>query len=192
MQVASMCSADAAPDTPRTPPREEAGANENPSEINDNAKEFLETDEEDEEDSESVGSAKQRRVRREWTVLGEWDPVQLLATEIEADILQLATTRMEESGLVEWPSTRQKPGKSIGLWCLKKSYVKDLGATSVETYYCPLSNRTKCPVQLRITRSLTTVFLETTCGDHSQALCHAHDRSKKLNYKQRIAVAKVV
>ena len=43
MQVGSMCNADAAPDTQRTPPREEAGANENPRKINDNAEERLRT-----------------------------------------------------------------------------------------------------------------------------------------------------
>ncbi len=32
MQVGAICNADAAPDPPRTPPREEAGANEHPSE----------------------------------------------------------------------------------------------------------------------------------------------------------------
>jgi hypothetical protein len=192
MQVGSICNADAAPDPPRTPPREEAGANENPSEINDNAEENEATEDEDEEESASVGSGKRRRVSKEWTLLQEWDATQFLASELEAKILRVATERMEESGLVEWPSTRAKPTKSIGLWCLCKSYLKDLGQTSVETYYCPLSNRTKCPVQIRVTRSLTTVILATSGGEHSQARCHAHDQSKKLNYKQRIAVAKVV
>ncbi len=179
MQVDSICNADAAPDPPRTPPREEAGANENPSEINDNAEENEATEDEEEEESASVASGKRRRVSKEWTPLEEWDATQFLASEIDAKILRVATERMEESGLVEWPSTRAKPGKSIGLWCLRKSYVKDLGQTTVETYYCPLSNRTKCPVQIRVIWSLTLVVLETSGGVHSQALCHAHDQSKK-------------
>ncbi len=58
MQVGLICNADAAPDPPRTPPREEAGANENPSEINDNAEENEATEDEDEEEQVSVrGSA---------------------------------------------------------------------------------------------------------------------------------------
>ncbi len=146
MQVDEICNEPPVPDPPRTPPREEAGANANPSEINDNAEEYEATEDEDDEESESVGSEKRRRVSREWRVLGDWDPVQLLPSEIEANILRVATERMEESGLVEWPSTRVKPGKSIGLWCLRKLYVKDMGQTSVDTYYCPLNNRTKCPV----------------------------------------------
>ncbi len=66
-----------------------------------------------------------------------------------------------------------------------------MGQTSVETYYCPLSNRTYCPVQIRVTRALTTVLVETSGGEHTQARCHAHDHSKNLNFKQRLTVAKV-
>jgi hypothetical protein len=73
-----------------------------------------------------------------------------------------------------------------------QKYVKDLGHTSVETYYCPLSNRTNCPVQLRVTWALTTVFVETSGREPTQARCHAHDQSKNLHFKQRLAVAKVV
>ena len=122
MQVDEICNEPPAPDPPRTPPREEAGANENPSEINDNAEENEATEDEDEEESASVGSGKRRRVSKEWTLLQEWDATQFLASELEAKILRVATERMEESGLVEWPSTRVKPTKSIGLWCLCKSY----------------------------------------------------------------------
>ena len=192
MQVDEICNEPPAPDPPRTPPRKEAGANEFPSEINDDAEENEASEDDDEDESASVGSGKRRRVRRKWTVIGDWDAGHYIPSELDANILRVATERMEESGLVEWPSTRVKPTRSIGLWCLGKSYLKDMGQTSVETYYCPLSNCTKCPVQIRVTRSLTAVVLETSGGVHSQALCHAHDQSKKLNYKQRIAVAKVV
>jgi hypothetical protein len=122
MQVDEICNEPPAPDPPRTPPREEAGANENPSEINDNAEENEASEDEDEEESASVGSGKRRRARRKWTVLGHWDACHYIASELDANILRVATERMEESGLVEWPSTRVKPTKSIGLWCLCKSY----------------------------------------------------------------------
>jgi hypothetical protein len=171
MQVYEICNEPAAADPPRTPPREQAGANENPSEINDNAKENEATENEDEEESASVGLGKHRRLCKQWTVLGEWDATQYLqvASEIEANILRVATEQMEESGLVEWPSTRAKPTRSIGLWCLCRAYVKDLGQTSVETYYCALSNCTNCPVQLSVTRALTTVFVETSGREHTHA-----------------------
>jgi hypothetical protein len=176
MQVDEICNKPAAADPPRTPPREEACANENPSENNDNAEENEETENEDEEESASVGSGKRRRVHRKWTVIGEWDANQYLAAEIEVHVLRVATEQMEESGFVDWPSTRVKPAKSICLWCLCKAYVKDLGKTSVETYYCPLSNRTDCPVQLRVTRALTTVFVETSGGEHTQTvICNLYD-----------------
>ncbi len=121
MQVCAICNENAAADPPRTPPREEAGANENLIENNDNAGENEATENEDEEESASVGSGKRRRVRWTWTIIGEWDACQFLASEIDAHILRIATERMEESGLVEWPSTRAKLAKSIGVWCLSKA-----------------------------------------------------------------------
>jgi hypothetical protein len=33
------------------------------------------------------------------------------------------------------------------------------GKVAVETYYCPLRKRTQCPVQIRVTRSVTSVLL---------------------------------
>ncbi len=120
MQVGSICNADAAPDPPRTPRREEAGPNENPNDINHSAKENEATEDEDEEESASVGSGKRRRACRQWSVLGDWDADQFITSEIDANILRVATERMEESGLVEWPSTRVKPTRSICLWCLCK------------------------------------------------------------------------
>ncbi len=74
MQVDEIRNEPAAADPPRTPPRKEAGANENPSEINDNAEDREATENEDEEESASVGSGKRRRVRKQWTV-GQTDQV---------------------------------------------------------------------------------------------------------------------
>jgi hypothetical protein len=48
-----------------------------------------------------------------------------------------------------------------------------------------------CKVQIRVTRSATSVCLDTSGGAHTQELCHAQDKSKFLNVKQRLAVAKV-
>ncbi len=47
MEVDEIWNEVAAPDPPRTPPREDAGANENPSENNDNAEENEATEDED-------------------------------------------------------------------------------------------------------------------------------------------------
>ena len=96
MQVDVICNADAAADPPRTPPREEASANENTSEKNDDSKENDATENEYAEKSASVGSGKRRRVRKKWTVIGEWHANQFLASEIEARILRIATGRMED------------------------------------------------------------------------------------------------
>ena len=93
--------------------------------------------------------------------------------------------------MVEWPTARIAT-KTIGLWSLHHSYFRDAGKTEIDTYYCPLKDRCGCPVQIRVTRNTWNVSLETSGGEHTQARCHPTDKSKKLNYKQRIAVANVV
>ena len=120
-----------------------------------------------------------------------WDRTQKLDSEIDAEILGIATAKMEESGLVEWPSAR-RPAKTIGLWTLGHAYTRDAGTVDIAAYYCPLIHRCKCPVQIRVTRTVTSVCLEYSGGPHTQARCHATDKSKFLKFQQRIAVAKVV
>ena len=93
--------------------------------------------------------------------------------------------------MVEWPAARQAT-KMIGLWSLNHKYFRDAGKTEIESFYCPLNDRCGCPVQIRVSRSVTTVTLKTSGGEHTQARCHQTDKSKNLNYKQRIAVARVV
>ncbi len=92
------------PDPPCTPAREEAGANANPSAINDNAEENEGTGDEDEDESASVGSGKRRRVRKQWTVLEEWDATHYLTAESEAKIPQPA----------EWKNPALSNGRAQG------------------------------------------------------------------------------
>jgi hypothetical protein len=96
MQVDEICNEAAAPDPPRTLPREETGANENPNDNNDNLEDREATEDGDEEEAAIVCSGKRRRVRKKWTVIGEWHANQFLASEIEARILRIATGRMED------------------------------------------------------------------------------------------------
>ena len=116
----------------------------------------------------------------------------MLDSEIDHQILMLANERMEESGLVEWPQARRRDDNNyIGLWVRNGEHFRNGDRVSVETYYCPLRNRMDCKVQIRVIRSSTSVCLETSGGAHTQELCHAQDKSKFLNVKQRLAVAKV-
>jgi hypothetical protein len=154
--------------------------------VGEEQEEEMEEEEEEEEDR-----PRKMRGRRKWEVLRTWDRTALLDTEINADILQSATEKMEQSGLVEWPAARTSQ-KTLGLWTLLHSYRRDSGHTDVECYACPLHNRCACPVQIRVSRNATRVWMEYSGGEHTQARCHQVDRSKKLNFKQRIAVAKVV
>ena len=65
-----------------------------------------------EEEEDESSSIKKVRGRRRWEVMGSWD---------QTEILRIATVKMEESGLVEWPSA-QCPPKTIGLWTLCHAY----------------------------------------------------------------------
>ncbi len=103
-------------------------------------------------------------MHQKWAVIGRLDSTALLGSEIDAEVLTITTDLMEQSCLVEWPSARTQATKSIGLWCLHRlhdSYHKDLGQTSIQTYFCPLKNRTKRPVKIHVTRSLPAVVLKT-------------------------------
>ena len=47
-------------------------------------------------------------------------------------------------------------------------------------------------MQIRVAGSATASLLETSGGEHTQALCQTIDHSKILNVRQRIVVFKVV
>jgi hypothetical protein len=73
MQVCAICNGDGA--------RDEAGANENPSEINDNGEN--EGSEDDEEEKAVTDcSDKRKKECRKWTVIGRWDATALPLFEI--------------------------------------------------------------------------------------------------------------
>ena len=187
---ASMRQADAPPRTPSQGNSDDEDASDKNSDSGSNSN----SDEEEEEEQQQ----KRRRAykpfkRRDWEELGRWDPTALLESEINAAILQLATKHMTDSGLVEWPAIKKDTKmKRLALWAQHDAYARDNGATTIETYHCPLKGRCKCPCQIRIVRTPTLTSLECSGGEHTQAACHATDASLFLNFKQRQAVAKVV
>ncbi len=108
MEFDEICNEDAAPGPPHTPPREDAGGNENPSENNDNAKENEEShcDDEDEEESASVDSQSAGGIAGNGQSSETGMPISSLRPKSMPinQVLSIATQRMEESCLVEWPS----------------------------------------------------------------------------------------
>jgi hypothetical protein len=190
MEVSSILDVVDSTAAPRTPPRPDGAAVDDETSRRDGADDDDGVDDDSLEEEEAEVT-KKCRGRRKWAVVGTWDRTAVLDSAIDVEIMRIATEKMEESGLVEWPSAR-KPKKTIGLWILGHFYTRGAGKEDIGTYYCPLKERCKCPVQLRVTRTATNVILEYSGGPHTQALCHATDNSKFLNFKQRIAVAKVV
>ncbi len=47
------------------------------------------------------------RWRRNWTELATFDRTAMLDSEVEAGILAIATEKMQESGLMEWPEIKR-------------------------------------------------------------------------------------
>ena len=145
---------------PRTPSQVNS-ADEDASDKNSDSCSDRSSDEDDDEDRPQ----KRRRAfkRREWEELqvGRWDTNELLESEINIAVLQLATKHMTDFGLVEWPVVKKSTKmKRLYLWAQYDEYTRDNGATTIETYHCPLKDRCKCPCQLRIIRSATVVSLE--------------------------------
>jgi hypothetical protein len=173
---------------PRTPPRRR-DRDQDKGDDDDSRKD----DEEGSGDDEGTVKKKICGGRRSWTQLGSWDRTALFESEIDHQILTLANERMEISGLVEWPQVRRKEEqKYIGRWAQNETQYRESCKVAVETYYCPLRKRTHCPVQIRVTRSVTSVILDSSGGEHTQELSHSNNSSKFLSFKQRIAVANAV
>ena len=111
---------------------------------------------------------------RHWKLLGEWDTTASLDSEIKEEILRLATQQMTTSGLVEVPTVKMDSTcPSLGLWVQFSICIKNNGATTVETYHCPLKQRCRCPCQIRVTTDSFTIKLECSGGEHTQERCHA-------------------
>jgi hypothetical protein len=85
---------------PSTPPPEQQD------EIIPEAEQLQQDDVGEEQEEEEEDRPRKVRGRRKWEVLHTWDRTALLDTEINADTLQRATEKMEQSGLIEWPSAR--------------------------------------------------------------------------------------
>jgi hypothetical protein len=82
--------------------------------------------------------------------------------------------------------------KRIGLWAQHAGHYSSTGATSIETYHCPLQGRYKCPCQIRVVKGPTAVQLECSGGGHTQERCHTSDSSRFLTLHQRVTMAKMI
>ena len=116
---------------------------------------------------------------RVWNLLGEWNIRIMLQSEIDARITHLATTYMEESGLVELPTVNRMPGENLGLWQQFSIVFKNDGERTIETYHCPLRERCRCPCQIRIIRDSSTTKLLCSGGAHTQERCHSAESYRR-------------
>ena len=61
----------------------------------------------------------------------------MLQSEIDARISRLATTYMEESGLVELQTVSRMAGEDLGMWEQFSIVFKNDGERAIEKYHCP-------------------------------------------------------
>jgi hypothetical protein len=138
---------------PRTPPRRDGaddGADDEIDGADDGADDESQEEDSCKEEEDESSSIKNVRGRRKWEVLGTWDQNEILNSEVNAEILRIATAKMEESGLVEWPSAWRPPKTS--LWTLGHAY-----------------NREARPARLKL--DLTTVLSITVTNAQSRCVC---------------------
>ncbi len=98
-------------DVPRTPPRRrsEDGEEHNAEGDEDSSDHDIEAQDDDDYESRKV-----QRGRRKWEMMATFDRTAMLDSEASAAIQRIADEKMEQSGLVKWPSARI-PSKCIGL-----------------------------------------------------------------------------
>ena len=126
--------------TPTADGSEGEAAAEQESEQSDNSEAGAQSDSEPDSDVDKEGDGDRRkrrfthRGRRSWTELAYFDRTAMLDSEVEAAILEMATQKMQESGLMEWPEIkRADKKKTIGLWVRNEEHWKQRGTTQVET-----------------------------------------------------------
>jgi hypothetical protein len=139
----------------------------------------------------SIGRPRVTSGHREWNRLCVFDRTTMISADIDLVVLQLATDCMTRSGLVEWPSSLNIKTKRLSLWCQHDEYSRSK-LQLIETYHCLLKGRCKCPCQISVITTLTSVQIDSSGGEHTQERCHTTDNSRFLNVKQRVAVAKLV
>jgi hypothetical protein len=88
------------------------------------------TDHDIEEQDDESGLRNVQRGRHTWEVLATFDQTAMLVLEVSAAILRIADEKIEQSGLVEWPSARI-PSNCIGLCILGHSYTRLSGIVEI-------------------------------------------------------------
>ncbi len=91
------------------------------SEDNDECDEECEDDEDGDEDEEEENTGRKQRFYQRglhaWSELAVYNRTAMLDTEIDAAILAVATDKMQDSGLMEWPEMKRvDKKKTISLW----------------------------------------------------------------------------
>ncbi len=99
-----------------TPPSREAGINrDSRHKINENA---LVSDTDSDDFAIYTGTTRlSRSGRADWNLLSSWDRAQVPYSEIQSELLRLATELKEQSDIIEWPCANHDDDiERLGLW----------------------------------------------------------------------------
>ena len=131
-----------------------------------------------------IGAAKHARVRRDWQKLRVWKRDEQSDEVIEEE---LHDALVQERGKVDVNGLIIK-GRSLAGWRLLRQDIGRFNSTTHTVYECCMSYRSKCPTQVKITRTPDEVILYVTQRHTEES--HAQDESKFLTVEQRSAVRK--
>ena len=131
-----------------------------------------------------IGAAKHARVRRDWQKLRVWKRDEQSEEVIDEELHEAL---VQERGKVDVNGLIIK-GRSLAGWRLLRQDIERYNSTTHTVYECCMSYRSKCPTQVKITRTPDEVILYVTQRHTEES--HAQDESKFLTVEQRSAVRK--
>ena len=146
--------------------------------------------------SEDIPVAKKAtlsKALREWQLLAEFSCSEYDSEEIDDIIYQLARDEIKPKlSTNAYRVLKQKANKAkhLNIWKLRNSRDLKQEVTTITEYSCPMRDRCRCKMALRIARSSSRVSLSIV-GNHSLA-SHKENQGSRLTLTQRGEIAKLV
>ncbi len=146
------------------------------------------------EDIPVAEKATLRRALREWQLLAEFSRSEYDTDEIDDNIYQLARDEIKPKlSTNAYRVLKQKANKAkhLHVWKLRNSRELKQDATTITDYSCPMRDRCKCMVGIRVARTTSRVSMSIS-GNHSLASHEEHKKGRRLTLTQRGEIAKLV
>ena len=145
------------------------------------------------EDIPVANKATLRKALREWQLLAEYSREEYDTDESDDNIYKLARDEIKPKlSTNAYRILKQKANKAkhLHVWKLRNSRDLKQQATKITDYSCPMRDRCKCMVGLRVARTPSRVSVSIS-GNHSMA-SHEEHKGTRLTLTQRGEIAKLV